>query len=424
LNLLSNAIKFTGEGRIGFNVHSLAGSPDLAAPSGSASRATARTESGPADRDANRVDTLRFTITDTGVGIKPEARASLFQSFTQADSSTTRRFGGTGLGLAISKRLAELMGGRIGYESELNVGSQFWVDLPLEVNQSEEETNQIDAPDLKGRRVLIVDESPVSRQIARQTLETHGVEVLVAGRADQALELIEQTVSGSQLDAALLGFQLAPMDGLALARLIRALDHSQDIVLLLLTANRNIVDSAEVRNLGFAGELVKPLRRSALLKALSLALAGRPPNSAPAKPPTSRTEPLNTQLRVLLAEDNFANQKLAKAMLERLGCQVDVVMNGMEAIRASTQRQFDMILMDCQMPEIDGYSATVTIRTVEARRGVHTPIIALTASAMKGDRERCLAAGMDDYLTKPLALETLAAALARWQTAPSPEPRV
>ncbi len=278
LNLLSNAIKFTDVGGVGIRVHSVTGADD-------------QRPSSPPKGCPRQIAHVRFEISDTGIGIKPEARANIFQSFTQADSSTTRRFGGTGLGLAISKRLVELMGGSVAYESELNLGSTFWFEVPLEITEREQDPSSVQSQPLGAR----------------------------------------------------LGTALAP------------------------ASSRSHFDS-----------------------------------------PTG-------PLQVLLVEDNFSNQKLAQAMLERLGCRVDVVRNGVEAIRASSLGSFDLILMDCQMPEMDGYSATAAIRKAEGRRGQHTPIIALTASAMKGDQERCLAAGMDDYLTKPIALETLADAISRWQ---------
>lgn len=398
LNLLSNAIKFTDNGRVGISVHSTM-------------RAADQPPAGSPEAVRRPVACLRFEITDTGIGIKPEAGGDLFQSFTQADASTTRRFGGTGLGLAISKRLVELMGGKIGYESELNLGSAFWFEVPLEINESEEDQPALLERGLKGRRVLLVDDNPVIRQVARQTLEIHGVEVAEASPSGEALEMIERAAPVRPFDAALIGIQLPQMDGLALAGRIRHLHAGESLALLLLTAPLNPVDLAKSEELGISGQVAKPLRRSALLTELSRVLASRPKAAAPADPPPVAPK---APLRVLLAEDNLANQKLARAMLERLGCHVDIVANGVEAIRVSTRSKFDVILMDCQMPEMDGYSATATIRSVEARRGDRTPIIALTASAMQGDRERCMEAGMDDYLTKPLAIETLAGAISRW----------
>jgi two-component system, sensor histidine kinase and response regulator len=396
LNLVSNAIKFTERGHVLIEL-------------------TGRR----LETDAG----LRIAVTDTGIGIGEQTRTRLFTEFSQADASTTRKYGGTGLGLAISKRLVELMGGRIGVESTPGAGSTFWFELrlPLAPIPAVEPS----ASDLSGLRVLIVDDSAINRTGLQRQAEGWGMRASTAVDGRDALARLRgAAAAGEAFDIGIIDFHMPEMDGVELARRIRADATIGAVRLLLLTSSARRGDGAGARAAGFDGFLVKPAPPDALrkvLEAMQVPSADRagttmvtrhavaeplvaPPVSAPAPSPGCR---------VLLAEDNAVNQRVAVRMLERLGCRVDVAGNGLEALDLSSRLPYDIIFLDCQMPELDGYGAARAIRKREAG-GPRVPIIALTANAMDGDREECLAAGMDDYLSKPVVMASLASALQRY----------
>jgi len=391
LNLLGNALKFTERGEV---VVSATSAP---APGG-------------------RVQ-LRVAVRDSGIGIAPENRERLFQSFTQADASTTRRYGGTGLGLAISKRLSELLGGAIGVESELGQGSTFWFTALL---QERPAPTRDDAPhvEFSGRRALVVDDNATNRRILEQQVAELGLAVELAEDGPAALKAARAAVSaGRPFDVGVLDLMMPGMDGLELARELHSIAGAEPLPLLLLSsAAAHGPPRAELEK-HFRAWMHKPARAHSLRDGLRNALRSGPPRNADAASAAARPAPARPPARfrgrVLVAEDNPVNQKLATRMLQRLGLDVDVASHGVEAVARGLATRYDAIFMDCQMPEMDGFEATRELRRREAA-GRRTPILAMTANVMDGDRERCLAAGMDDHLAKPITKEALAAALDRW----------
>jgi CheY-like chemotaxis protein len=391
-NLVDNAIKFTERGEVVVEVTLL--------------------EQG---RDGVL---LRFEVRDTGIGIPPEALERVFHSFTQADGSTTRRYGGTGLGLAIAKQLAEIMGGEMGVDSEVGKGSTFW--FTVRFSQYDPATTLIiSAPrfDLSGLRVLIVDDNATSRDILCRQVEAWGMLGVKAENASQALTNLRQSVAARQpFDLVLLDQDMPDMDGMAVARAIRnelALDKAP---LIMLGPMDREVAAEEREKLGITYYLSKPVRRSHLYDAITRIMGTRSeePVAAPVEP-TAPSLPFRVRERLLLAEDNPINQQVAVQMLQRLGYKVKAVDSGQAVLDALAQEEYGVILMDCQMPVMDGFTATRMIRRQETVGGKpRIPIIALTASTMQGDRERCLAAGMDDFLSKPFKRNQLKAILQRW----------
>ncbi|MBS1858396.1 MAG: response regulator, partial [Acidobacteria bacterium] len=390
LNLMSNAIKFTEKGAITVRMSMEAG-------------------------DASRIG-LRCTVTDTGIGIALEQQLRIFQSFTQADSSTTRKYGGTGLGLAISMRLAQLMGGTMGVESTPGDGSTFWFTVQLQAG-SKASTARQPLADLTGKTALVVDDNATNLIIARRYLESAGMQVAQAASGLTALTLMKEAVQLQRPYAvAVLDMQMPEMDGLQLARSIRDVESGSDLPVIFLASSRDRETADAAETLGAAGFLLKPVRRIQLIAAVSRALGSVPePSSAGERPKMARrTMPRS---RVLVAEDNPTNQKVIVLLLERMGHRVDVASDGREAATAAVAAPYHLILMDCQMPEMDGYEATRTIRAHEGSQS-HVPIIALTANALAGERERCLAAGFDDYLAKPVTAQMLSDKLKLWLEAP------
>jgi PAS domain S-box-containing protein len=406
LNLVSNAIKFTARGEVIVRV---------TRDEVTGNRLQVTGESIPAP--CNRFP-VTFSVTDSGIGISSGARARLFAPFMQADSSTTRRYGGTGLGLAISRRLVELMGGEIGVESEEGRGSTFWFTLPLDQVETDAPVRPPPA-DLAGRSVLVVDDNATNRQILSRQLGGWGVSVSTAPSGSIALGLLRAAAAdGRPFDLAILGMQMPDMDGPMLARQIKADATIAAVPLALLTSLGQAGLREEHRKLGFVEILTKPVRQSQLRAWLAgifeaaahdtvVATAETPPSMAP---PEDAATP-----RILVAEDNVVNQRVVVRMLERLGYGADVVGNGADAVEAVTRQAYAAVLMDCQMPEMDGYEATRVIRERERLEQVpasqRLPIVALTANALATDRDRCLAAGMDEYLAKPLRPAMLAATL-------------
>jgi two-component system sensor histidine kinase/response regulator len=383
LNLLSNAIKFTEGGEVVLSV----------------SR-----EEGAEGPDSVR---LKFEIRDTGIGISEAAQSKLFQSFSQADSSTTRRFGGTGLGLAICKKLVELMGGEIGVRSAPNAGSTFWFRIPFKTSA---ETVSVPVPieNLRNRRVLGVDDNGTNRSILKQQLGNIGMMVTCVASGVEAIEELNVAArQGRPYELAILDLHMPVMNGLMLAREIRQGPAICWIPLMMLTSDRDRDDVATARELDVKLFLLKPVRQANLIKAVGEMFGAVPVQAAS----SASARPAKLSGRVLVVDDNATNQKVIVLRLQKLGCTVDVASNGSEAVTAAGLMPFDVILMDCQMPVMDGFEATSEIR----KRGGHrTPIIALTANAMDGERDRCLEAGMDDYLSKPVRLDELVKKLEHW----------
>jgi CheY-like chemotaxis protein len=351
---------------------------------------------------------LSFAVRDTGIGIPAEAQGRLFQSFSQVDASTTRRFGGTGLGLAISRRLAELMGGGMTVESEVGRGSVFRFDVLVDPTLGWPRSHPAPArAALAGRRLLIVDDNATNRSILTSLAGMHGLVPCAVASGPEALALLE---AGERFDFGILDMQMPDMDGAMLAQAIRQRWPEAELPLVLLSSlcQHDLIPHRQL----FGALLTKPAKPAQILDALArLAGAVRP---AGKKPETKAAGDRPTRReRVLLAEDNAVNQKVALLMLARLGYQVDVVANGLEVLAAVARQPYDIILLDVQMPEMDGLEAVRRLRT-DANGTTHRPwVIALTANALQGDRERCLAAGMDDYINKPIKVAELSAALAR-----------
>ena len=406
-NLGGNAIKFTESGEVVVSV-------------------ARETEAAPGDTERSVV--LRFAVTDTGIGITDVARASLFQPFTQADMTTTRRFGGTGLGLSISKQLVTLMGGEISVESTPGAGSTFWFNARFEPSDAVLEDDG-PLPALAGRRILIVDDNATNRRILDHQVASWGMVPAVAAGGAEALTLLKAASrSGARFDLVILDLQMPGMDGLQLAAAIKADADLASIPLVILTSLGQRGHSAAAQAAGVAGYLTKPVREGHLRRCLATVLSGataaRDLTSGEGGSPTTPTRPLVTRhtlierrtharARILLAEDNEVNQRIAVKMLERTGCLVDVVVNGARALEALASTRYDLVLMDCQMPELDGFEATRALRIREGD-GRRTPVVAMTANAMAGDRERCIEAGMDGYLTKPVRPDELTAAVSQW----------
>jgi len=389
-NLLGNAVKFTEQGMVVVAV-----------------RVVSRT---------SREAILRFEVRDTGIGIPPERMHRLFRSFSQVDPSTSRRYGGTGLGLAISKQLVELMGGEIGVESVPGEGSTFWFTTVLE-------TRPDDAPapspaNITGLRVLVVDDNATSRKVLHTQLAAWQCRPTAVETSAAALAALrEAAAEGDPFGLALLDHDLPDTDGEALARAIHGEPTLRETPLILLRSPGWREDAGRLRQLGVAADLTKPVRQSCLFDAIAQVIAGTPARPPGSDVPTPMASPsaddAMPHLRILVTEDNVVNQKVALHVLQKMGHRADAVANGREAVDALLRIPYDLVFMDCQMPEMDGYAATAEIRRHEgtARR---TPIIAMTANAMVGDREQCLAAGMDDYLSKPVKPESLRAVIERW----------
>ncbi len=400
LNLLSNAVKFTTFGHVVLEVEVIE------------------------RRDTDAM--VRISVHDTGIGIPEAQQSRIFEDFSQADASMSRRFGGTGLGLAITRRLTEMMGGAAGFRSVEGRGSTFWVTLRLTVPHDAHEASPM--PDLAGRRVLVVDAQEVTRRALAQRIDSLGATVDTRALGDHALQLLRQAATGGQpYDAVFVELGTRTSEGLDFAHALRRETAIAATPLVLLVRASDGVSADAAKAMGFVDVVTKPAHGSQLLGAMRRARRARErgtgeitdPRPAPRRRTQSRpsgsTPPDGTPIgpRVLLAEDNPVNQLVARAMLERAGCVVQVAANGEEAVQMSADGSFDMIFMDCQMPTLDGYAATAAIRRREGD-AQRTPIVAMTANAMPGDRERCISAGMDDYIAKPIDDAMLRQALEKW----------
>ena len=385
INLVGNAVKFTDSGEVVVRVHQM----DSAGPG----------------------VLIHFEVADTGIGLTEEEQGRVFSTYSQIDSSTTRRHGGTGLGLATARMLAQLMGGAIGVESEKGAGSRFWFTALFREGARKPPAPQAVAS-LSGTAVAVIDDNRTNRTILERYLESWGMRERSFESGAQALsELRAKARTDDRFEVAIVDMMMPDMDGAAVAAEIRADPGLKTMLVILLTS----AGRSERPVPGVDLELVKPVRPSHLFDALHSLLATLPEhaNRQVVDADPSPAEGSHRWARVLVVEDNAANLKVAVRMVERLGYRADVAGNGLEAVRVLGQVHYDAILMDCQMPDMDGYEATRAIRRNEPA-GRHTPIIAMTASALAGDRERCLAAGMDDYISKPVKLHIVAAILERW----------
>ncbi|MFG0334781.1 MAG: response regulator, partial [Maioricimonas sp. JB049] len=387
LNLVGNAIKFTENGEVAVHVagHTL---PDSTVK-------------------------LDFSVTDTGIGIPQEQLHRIFSAFTQADGSTTRRFGGTGLGLTISSRLVEAMGGRIEVESNVGTGSTFRFSIQaLPAAETLHRNELIDWPDLKDRSALVVDDNATNREILRQMLQSWGMRVETFEGGPQAFtRLSEFAASDGPLPLLLSDVNMPGMDGFMLVEQLRQSPQLKDATVILLTSGGRPGDAARGRELRIAAQLMKPVKSSELLEAVMVAIGEPLPDRIVPAGDDNGQQPAMPSLRILLAEDGKANQRLAKALLEKWGHTVTIAEDGRIAVDCWLNESFDLILMDVQMPEMDGLNATREIRAREDIDGGHIPIVAMTARAMKGDREQCLDAGMDGYVAKPVRKSDLYAAI-------------
>ncbi len=366
---------------------------------------------------------IRMDVVDTGIGISPDNIGKLFHSFSQADGSTTRKYGGTGLGLAISKRLTALMGGEIGLESTLGEGSRFWFTVRLGRQQMNDHPSLLGVDDLRGLRLCIVDDTATNRRLLRHYAQAWGMVCAETDRPSEALSMLREAALGPQpFDLVILDSQMSGMDGLELAQTIKGDPRTASVKMILLTCMSKRGGAKAAQAAGISGYLIKPVRQAQLYACIKLVLgqATTLPSSMVSAPLVTKHQLIEAEAcsrgRMLVVEDNVVNQKVAVRLLENLGYKADVAANGLEAIDAIRRLPYDVVLMDCQMPELDGFEATRRIRELEMRGELnrHIPIIALTANAMQEDRERCLSAGMDDYVSKPVNVEQLTRILTRW----------
>lgn len=391
VNLVGNAIKFTVQGEIFVKAELIA-------------------------RMEQQID-LHFSVMDTGIGIPPEKQSLVFEAFAQADGSTTRRYGGTGLGLAICSRLAGLMGGRIWLESELNRGSTFHFTVALEVAETHSAVCRSKlAINLQKVPVLLVDDNATNRKILLELTKGWGMRPLAVESGDEALNTIQKAhLEESPFRLAIIDGRMPGMDGFELAERIRRDSRLSNTIIIMLTSACDGNDGKRCRGLGISTYLLKPVRKSELLAAIQSSLGNRFAEIHPSRPANNPAlELLSKKLRILLAEDNPINQKVVARMLEKSGHLLTIAQNGQEALSLFQTRTFDLIFMDVQMPGVDGLTATRKIRDWEHGKGSHIPIVAMTAHALKGDEERCLEAGMDGYLSKPVSGRAIEDAIAQF----------
>lgn len=392
-NLISNAIKFTEHGEVYLKVETTMESQDSIE--------------------------VRFSVKDTGIGMTVEEKEKLFQPFTQADDSTTRKYGGTGLGLAISRQLVELMHGHIDCSSQPERGSEFWFRLKLQKAKEPINGSKPSFQELHGIKVLIIDDNTANRKLlARQIIYWGGIQE--SGESGvKGLVLLHQAMErGKPFDIVILDMQMPDMNGIDLARLIHQNPtlHGTKMIMLTSMGSQSYTDDLTKVG-GIAIYLPKPVRRIDLYKSMVALINGPILNNHLMISNNSLTKELPPfNAKVLLAEDNIINQQVSMGTLHKLGCQVDLVSNGLEAVAAVNNNSYDIVFMDCQMPHMDGYNATLQIRRMESimQSGKKIPIIALTANALRGDREECLTAGMDDYISKPFEKEQIAKTLQKW----------
>jgi CheY-like chemotaxis protein/anti-sigma regulatory factor (Ser/Thr protein kinase) len=386
VNLVGNAIKFTDEGEVVLKVR--------------------------VDAEEHGDHIMHFTVSDSGVGIPPEKLELIFHPFSQADSSTTRNYGGTGLGLSISARLVEMMGGKMWVESEVGRGSEFHFTARMGTSEKAIEAGTIAPPEiLRGVKVLVADDNRTNRRILEGMLKRWGMNSTAVATGEDALTALSTSLqAGEPYGLVLTDMHMPKMDGFGLIERIRQRPELSTAIIMMLTSAGHRGEAVRCQDLGVAAYLLKPIRQSELREAIARVLGAREQNGAiPLITRYSLGDAVDPKavLHVLVVEDNTVNQRLASRLLERRGHRVTVTANGREAVEALANQTFDLVLMDLQMPKMDGFEATAVIREREMHDGGHIPIIALTANAMKGDRERCLAARMDGYLSKPIVPQEL-----------------
>jgi signal transduction histidine kinase/CheY-like chemotaxis protein/HPt (histidine-containing phosphotransfer) domain-containing protein len=414
INLVGNAIKFTEKGEISIHVS--------------------------LEEKDNTHATIRFEIIDTGISIPHDRMEQLFKPFSQLDSSSTREFCGTGLGLTISKQLSEMMGGRIGVESQEGKGSKFWFTAVFEKQLERSRRSEILPGDIRNKYILIVDDNATNRHVLREQLKSWGCQFNEASSGEETLRKMRQGIDDNRpFDLAILDMQMPGMDGETLGRKIKQDSDLKNTILVLMTSIGKRGDAKRLEKIGFVGYLTKPVKQSQLYDCL-ITVSGLRNETALEQPMSIFTrhticEKQQQTARILLAEDNITNQKVALSTLKKFGYSADVVKNGKEAVEALKKIPYDIVLMDCQMPEMDGYEATNEIRKWEKKlkggsaqcsdSGLEStagskrvPIIAMTAHALKGDREKCLNAGMDDYITKPIHPKKLCDVIEKWLNEP------
>jgi signal transduction histidine kinase/CheY-like chemotaxis protein/HPt (histidine-containing phosphotransfer) domain-containing protein len=388
MNLVGNAIKFTTQGEVVVQVEL-------------------------ASRDEEQVR-LHVSVSDTGIGIPPEKQAVIFKAFEQADNSTTRTYGGTGLGLAIVSKLVGLMNGNIWLESEVGRGSVFHFTGCFGVATAPPPRKTCSSGSLKNLKVLVVDDNATNRRILREVLEHCGATPTAVASAQEALDNLELAGGGTPFQLALLDAQMPQIDGFELLARIKANPRLANLTVLMLSSAAQAADAQRFHQLGGAAYLTKPVKQSELLDAITSALmptSNKPVLDSAPQPPQRAAEPTSGTLQILMAEDNPVNQRVALGILQKRGHQVTAVENGKQALDALRTQRFDLVLMDIQMPEMDGFEATHAIRESEQQSGAHIPIVAMTARAMKGDRDLCLSSGMDGYVSKPVNPKELVATI-------------
>ena len=403
INLVGNALKFTGEGEVSLKVK--------------------------LDVIEDKSEVLHYIVTDTGIGIPAEKLAAIFESFSQADTSTTREFGGTGLGLTISRRLVEMMGGRLWVESEFGVGSKFHFTMRLQKARVKADVSvpQVFDAVLNGVKVLIVDDNRTNRRILDGLVKHWGMKPTVVADGEQALvELEAARAAAAPYHLVLTDMHMPKMDGFGLVENIKQTPDAATATIMMLTSGGQRGDAARCSEMGIAAYLLKPVRQTELREAICRVLQAKNETGEShmitpySLNQVSEARAAAKRLNILLAEDNLVNQKLAIRLLEKRGHQVTLAQNGKEALAELEDRSFDLVLMDVQMPEMDGLEATRALRLREQWTGMHQPVVAMTALAMKGDKERCLDAGMDGYLTKPIRPQELDAMLDQYSVAAVP----
>jgi two-component system sensor histidine kinase/response regulator len=388
INLVGNAIKFTSEGEVVVKVES-------------------------ASRTENEIE-LKVSVRDTGVGILPEKQARMFEAFEQADASTTREFGGTGLGLAISKQLVELMGGNMSVESEPGTGTTFVFTAKFGI-QNNVITTEVNREFLEGMHVLVVDDNETNRFILQEISKAWGMKPTLVDGVDAAIQAIERSShSGNPVELVLTDMYMPKRDGMQLIEWIRSRPEFASLKVLILSSGPTAEHRAQAKELNVAAYLTKPVRQSSLFDALATTMGVQEDFSVKSKATDEETPATKTRpLTILLAEDNPVNQLTATTMLTKMGHTVEVANNGLEAIQKLDEGEFDLVLMDVQMPEMDGMTAVARIREKEQTTNAHLPIVAMTAHAMKGDRENCIAGGMDEYVSKPIRRKELSRVIGR-----------
>ena len=391
INLSGNAIKFTSSGEIEIRISS--------------------------EFESDKEMLLRFSVRDTGIGIPEDKIDNLFNLFTQVDASTTRKFGGTGLGLAISKQLAEFMDGEIGVESKENEGSTFWFTAKLVKSSRQLRTKPVPSFDIKNTRILIVDDNHTNREILLTQFDAWGIRSDAVPSGKVALEMLHKANDADDpYQVAILDMQMPEMDGEELGHFIKSDEKIKTTIMIMMTSCGLPNEADRFRKIGFAAYFTKPVRQSDLFDSLAIALSSKEiPQSSKPVPHREIAKLSKEHAHILLAEDNVVNQKVAVAILKKMGVTTDVAGNGVEAVRMLESMPYDLVLMDVQMPKMDGFEATKEIRSPNSKVKNHNiPIIAMTAHAMKGDREKCIDSGMNDYVSKPINPKALADVLEKW----------